>query len=101
MILMIISGFTVDRSEDLLPDVQFDLLAATESFTTTVQGKKVRFRFLPVKLLSAGDLEQIDDWLLGLPHLYALRIQAQNKKVDMFREEFMAMIQKSSDVFDR
>ena len=77
------------------------MLNATESYTTTEQGKKYRFRFLPGSRVSEDQKKIIEEYMISFTTLYNRALKYQKERVARLGREFLDMIKLSSEHFDR
>ena len=85
----------------LPPDIQSVFWQSTETFVTTVQGKPVRFRFLPLFRISDENQLAIKKILTSFKFLYGLTLESERVKGLQLGKSFLKMIENSSQLYNR
>ena len=81
--------------------VQREMFKATESFSTTEGGKRIRLRFLPMDLLDVEEQNLIDEFLTSFTHVFKFGMNLHSSRVSQMRSNFAKMIVDSSKNYDR
>ena len=77
------------------------LYTATDSFSTTVNGKKVRLRFLPLSLLDDSDKEMINKFMVSFNYVYKCAMNNYESEITKRSRAFIVMVQRSQQKYDR
>ena len=72
------------------------LYTATDSFSTTVNGKKVRLRFLPSSLL-----DDSDKFMFSFNYVYKCAMNNYESEITKRSRAFIVMVQRSQQKYDR
>ena len=94
-------GFRVEFVDAVPPQIKSDFVKATEEHETTVHGKKVRVKYIPITRLSDESKKLISEHLSSFPHLYLCTLRNQEKLYNDFAGNFRRMLEESCRLFDR
>ena len=77
------------------------MFRATQSFSTTEDGKRYRLRFLPLGVLELEDQARIDAVLMSFPVVFKYARELQLAKSCRRRSNLATLIENSSKEYDR
>ena len=94
------SGYKVDSSA-VPASVQNEMLRATDSYSTSENGKRVRLRFLPIDRLESHEQNLVEEFLTSFSFLYNSAMTEHTALLGKWRDSFYTAIEKSSEQYDR
>ena len=77
------------------------LYTATDSLSTTVNGKKVRLRFLPSSLLDDSDKKMINKFMVSFNYVYKCAMNNYKSEITKRSRAFIVLVQRSQQKYDR
>ena len=77
------------------------MLRATDSYSTSENGKRVRLRFLPIDRLESHEQNLVEEFLTSFSFLYNSAMTEHTALLGKWRDSFYTAIEKSSEQYDR
>lgn len=95
-------GYIIGSLESFPEELHQDLRQATESFITTLEGRrKARLRYIPIARLTEEVKNTVEEHMNSFAHLYFRTAAKQRDKVKHFAKNFIEALDTSCNLYDR